>query len=116
MGPCEVGADRQTVRGGKGVYNSGARRITVFCWSSETSAIKTQTPGNYPKRNILQATISFVISVLPSVRIEQLGVHWTEFHEILFFIIFRGKITVENIQVPLKLDKNEECMTTNMHF
>ena len=54
MGPCEVGADRQTVRGGKGVYNSGARRITVFCWSSETSAIKTQTPGNYPKRNILQ--------------------------------------------------------------
>jgi len=22
--------------------------------SSETSAIKTQTPGNYPKRNILQ--------------------------------------------------------------
>ena len=41
--------------------------------SSETSAIKTHTPGNYPKRNILQlkhgeslktrATITFVISV-----------------------------------------------------
>ena len=28
--------------------------------SSETSAIKTQTPGNYPKRNILQLEFSFV--------------------------------------------------------
>ena len=27
--------------------------------SSETSAIKTQTPGNYPKRNILQDILSF---------------------------------------------------------
>ena len=25
--------------------------------SSETSAIKTQTPGNYPKRNILQCML-----------------------------------------------------------
>ena len=99
-GPCEVGADRQTVRGGEGVYsyNSGAEGITVSCWmvvsslyvfyisiytlhiisltffihlpmkmelirSSETSAIKTQTPGNYPKRNILQLTIQFSQSV-----------------------------------------------------
>jgi len=27
--------------------------------SSETSAIKTQTPGNYPKRNKLQANSRF---------------------------------------------------------
>ena len=27
--------------------------------SSETSAIKTQTPGNYPKRNILQYSESY---------------------------------------------------------
>ena len=65
MGPCEVGADTQTVRGGEGVYNSGARGITVFVgWlsplfkpmkmepirSSETSAIKIQTHGELPKR------------------------------------------------------------------
>jgi len=31
-GPCEVGVDRQTVRGGEGVYNSGAKGITVSCW------------------------------------------------------------------------------------
>ena len=30
MGPCEFAADRQTVRGGDGVYNRGASGITVF--------------------------------------------------------------------------------------
>ena len=30
-----------------------------------------------------KAIISFVMSVLPSVRMEQLGSHWTDFHEIL---------------------------------
>ena len=29
-----------------------------------------------------KATISFVMSVCPSVRMEQLGSHWTDFHEI----------------------------------
>jgi len=29
-----------------------------------------------------EATISFVLSVRPSTRIEQLGSHWTDFHEI----------------------------------
>jgi hypothetical protein len=29
-----------------------------------------------------KATISFVLSVRPSVRMEQLGSHWTDFHEI----------------------------------
>jgi len=33
---------------------------------SETSAIRTQTPGNYPKENILQVVIYF-ISVIISV-------------------------------------------------
>jgi len=28
--------------------------------SSETSAIRTQTPGNYPKRNKLQTAVSFL--------------------------------------------------------
>jgi hypothetical protein len=29
-----------------------------------------------------EATISFVMYVRPSVRVEQLGCHWTDFHEI----------------------------------
>ena len=35
-----------------------------------------------------KATISFVMSVCPSVRVEQLGSHWTEFHEIIYLSIF----------------------------
>ena len=46
-------------------------------------------------------TISFAMSVLPSVRIEQLGFHWTDFHEI-FWGIFQK--SVEKIQVSLKSD------------
>ena len=33
--------------------------------SSETSAIKTQTPGNYPKRKILQDGFSFLYAEMP---------------------------------------------------
>jgi hypothetical protein len=57
-----------------------------------------------------KATISFVMSVRPSVsiRMEQLDSRWTDFHEILHFSVFRK--TVEKIQVSLKSDKN------NGHF
>ena len=36
-----------------------------------------------------EEAVSFVISVFPSVRMEQLGFHWKNFHEIFRFIIFR---------------------------
>jgi hypothetical protein len=32
-----------------------------------------------------KATISFVMSVCPSARVEQLGSHWTDIHEIRVF-------------------------------
>ena len=35
---------------------------------------------------------------------EQLGFHWTDFHEIWYLTIFRK--SVEKIQVQLKSDKN----------
>ena len=35
---------------------------------------------------------------------EQLGSYWTDFHEILYFIIFRK--SVDEIQVSPKYDKN----------
>jgi hypothetical protein len=31
--------------------------------------------------NLQKATASFVMSVLPSVRMEQIGSHWTDFYE-----------------------------------
>jgi len=51
-----------------------------------------------------KSTMSSVMSVCPSIRIEQLGSHWTCFHEISYLSIF-GK-SVEKIQVSLRSDKN----------
>jgi hypothetical protein len=54
-------------------------------------------------------TISFVMSVCPSVRMEQLGSHWTDIHEIWYLCVFRK--SVEDIQVSLKSDKNNGYFT-----
>jgi hypothetical protein len=43
------------------------------------------------------------------VRMEQLGSHWTDFHEILYLNIFRK--SAEKIQVSLKSDKNNGYFT-----
>jgi hypothetical protein len=51
-----------------------------------------------------KATISFVTSVRLSVRMEQLRSHWTDFHEIWCFTIFRKSIN--KIQVSVKSEKN----------
>jgi hypothetical protein len=51
-----------------------------------------------------KATLSFVISVRLSVRMEHLGSHWTNFHEILYLRAFRK--SAEKIQVSLESDKN----------
>ena len=48
-------------------------------------------------------------SVRPSVRMEQLGSLWTDFHEISYLRVFRK--SVEKIQVSLKSDKNNEYFT-----
>jgi hypothetical protein len=47
-----------------------------------------------------KVTISIVMSVRPSVRMEQLGSHWRDFHEILYLMIFRK--SVDEIKVSLK--------------
>jgi hypothetical protein len=67
---------------------------------------RTQFLG--PFAEIWKATISFVMSVRPSVRMEQLGPHWKYFREILFED-FRN--SVEKIQVLLKSDKNSGYFT-----
>jgi hypothetical protein len=51
-----------------------------------------------------KATVSFVVSARPSVRMEHLGSHRTDFHEIWYMNIFRKSF--EKIQVSLKSDKN----------
>jgi hypothetical protein len=56
-----------------------------------------------------KATISFLKSLCLSVRMEQLGSHWTDFHEIRYLSIFLKFI--EKIQVSLKYDKNSRYFT-----
>jgi len=56
-----------------------------------------------------KATISFVVSVRPSVRMEQLSSHWTDCLEIRYLSIFRKSVT--RIQVLLKSDKNDGYFT-----
>jgi hypothetical protein len=59
--------------------------------------------------NLWKAIISFVMSVRPSVRMEQLGSHWMGFHVIWYLSSFRKN--VENIQVSLKSDNHSAYFT-----
>jgi hypothetical protein len=63
--------------------------------------------GEFTK--LLNATISFIMPVRPSVRLEQLGCHWMDFHENRHLSIFWKY--VEKMQVSLKHDKNKEYFT-----
>jgi len=56
-----------------------------------------------PFAKLRTATLSVIMSARPSVRMEQLGSHWTHFHEIWNLNVFRK--SVEKIQVSLKSDK-----------
>ena len=56
-----------------------------------------------------KATISFVVPVCLSVRMEQLGFHWKDFHELWKLRIFRKSI--EKVQVSLNLDQKNGYYT-----
>jgi hypothetical protein len=56
-----------------------------------------------------KATISFAMSVRPSVPMEQLGSYWMDIREILYVSAFRK--TVDNIRVSRKSDKKNGYFT-----
>jgi hypothetical protein len=56
-----------------------------------------------------KAIISFVMSVCLSVRMEQFGSHWTDFHEMLYLGIF------ENLARKFKFHENLTRMTGILH-
>ena len=56
-----------------------------------------------------KATISFVTTVCQTARMEELGSHWVDFHEILYLHVFRK--SAQKIQISLKADKNNEYFT-----
>ena len=67
--------------------------------------------GTFAK--LRRAAIRFVMSVcpsIPSVRMQHLGSHWTDIHEICYLSIF-GK-SVNKIQVSLNSDKNNRYFTS----
>jgi hypothetical protein len=56
-----------------------------------------------------KATISFVIFVCSSIRVEQLGSHWTEFYDIWYYSFCRRSVQI--VRVTLKSDKNSWYFT-----
>jgi hypothetical protein len=77
--------------------------------------------GAVPPLNHMPSTVIFrrvrkfakndyeLCHVCPSVRVEQLGSHWKDFHEVLYFSIFRK--LVQKIKVSSKSDKNSGYFT-----
>jgi len=59
-----------------------------------------------------KAAISFVMTVRPPVRMEQLGFHWRDFQRIPYLSISRRKRTVAKIQVSLESDNNNNGYST----
>jgi hypothetical protein len=66
----------------------------------------TRFLGSFAK---LRRAVIKLRHVRPSVRIEQLGSHRTDFYAILYLSIFRK--SVEKIQFSFKSDKNIEYFT-----
>ena len=58
--------------------------------------------------------MSVRLSVCPSVRMELLGSHWTDFHDILYLNIFRKYIY--KIRVSLKSHKNNVYFTQRRKY
>jgi hypothetical protein len=58
---------------------------------------------------VMPVCLSVCLSVRSSVRMEQLGSYWTDFHEIEYFGIFRK--SVEKVQVSLTSDENNAYFT-----
>jgi hypothetical protein len=59
--------------------------------------------------HLTEAAVSLFMSVRPSVLIEQVGSHWTDFYEIWYLSIFRK--SVKNLPFSLKSDKNNGYFT-----
>ena len=55
-----------------------------------------------------KATVSFVMSVCPSVRLEHLGSHWTDFHEIRYDYFSK---TYREDSIFIKSDQNNGYFT-----
>jgi hypothetical protein len=84
------------------------REIIAVCSEIHTKHINVRCGQNVEFLEAFakfrKSTMSSVVSVCPSIRIEQLGSNWTDFHEISYLSI-SGE-SVKKIQVSLQSDQN----------
>jgi hypothetical protein len=81
--------------------------LHYFIWQVSAADVTGSFIGAFTRMR--KATISFVMFVCLSVRMEHLGSHWTGCHEIRYLRIFRKSI--EKIQALLKSEKNNGYFT-----
>ena len=94
-------------------YSWNAFRLTPHSsWRIAVDTVLRESVGAFAK--LWKATISFVLSVRPSVLIELLTSYWTDFHEILFFSIFRKY--VKKIHVSWNHDKKALLFFSSSSF
>jgi len=79
----------------------------IHCIQFYQSDAEDDVIGAFAKLQVV--TISFVVSVRLPIRMEQLGSHWTDFHDIWYLRIFRK--CVVKIQVPLQYDRYSSYFT-----
>jgi hypothetical protein len=94
--------------------------LCVFLWMWEQTAIislcSINCLGFYALTQNFEKQL--LASLCLSIRVEKLGFHWTDFHEIWYFRIFKKK-SVEKIHVQIKFDKNNGYLTrrpVHIHF
>ena len=69
-------------------------RSSILNWDYNLTTFIASILGSFAK--LRKSAISFVMPVAPSVRTEQHGSHWTDFHEILYLSFFWRKSVREN--------------------
>jgi hypothetical protein len=84
--------------------------VVHTCESLLYNELAVFRPVRKMRKGLLASScLSIHLFVLPSVRIEQVGSHRTDFHEILCLRIFRKSI--EKVKVALISDKNNGYFT-----
>ena len=83
-------------------------RVPILRQFINDSAIASET-FSARSQNCGKRLLALFMSVCPSVRMEKLGCHWTDFQYIWYWSIFRK--AVEKIQVSLKSDTNNGYFT-----
>ena len=85
----------------KYIWDDPLLRSVAWCWNMESQV-------GWSGESLMDF-LRQLRHVCPSVRMEQLGSHWTDFYEIWYLNIFRK--SAEKIQVSLKSDKSNGYFT-----